>query len=498
MRNVPVLLLLTVLLFMTSCRQTATQDDTAGGVRNAVNIDLKQIKEKGRLIAITGYSATSYFIYKGQPMGYEYELLQSLAKNLDLELEMIIARDFDQIFQMLNRGDGDIIAYSITVTKPRAEKLAFTESINTTRQVLVQKKVENWRQKKLHEIERILIRNPVDLIGKKVYVWKNSAYYTRLQNLSDEIGGNIDIVEIPGSVSLEELIMKVDAGEIPYTVADENIALINKTYYPDIDVHTPLSFPQRLAWAVRKTSPDLLKAVNQWIRKMKSGSDYYAIYNKYYKNSHAFKKRMKSDYFSMTSDRISEYDDLIKTKADIIDWDWRLLSSLVYQESEFDPVVRSWAGAVGLMQLIPKTGKMFGASDLLDPEENIDAGAKYLKWLDKYWKEIEDPDDRLHFILASYNVGHEHVQDARRLAEKFDKDPDRWMDNIEYCLMQKSKKKYFNDPVVRYGYCRGKETVKYVKEILFRYSQYQEFIDETANDETLETAANQNIAVQVD
>jgi len=338
----------------------------------------------------------------------------------------------------------------------------------------------------------------VDLIGKKVYVWKNSAYYTRLQNLSDEIGGNIDIVEIPGSVSLEELIMKVDAGEIPYTVADENIALINKTYYPDIDVHTPLSFPQRLAWAVRKTSPDLLKAVNQWIRKMKSGSDYYAIYNKYYKNSHAFKKRMKSDYFSMTSDRISEYDDLIKTKADIIDWDWRLLSSLVYQESEFDPVVRSWAGAVGLMQLIPKTGKMFGASDLLDPEENIDAGAKYLKWLDKYWKEIEDPDDRLHFILASYNVGHEHVQDARRLAEKFDKDPDRWMDNIEYCLMQKSKKKYFNDPVVRYGYCRGKETVKYVKEILFRYSQYQEFIDETANDETLETAANQNIAVQVD
>jgi membrane-bound lytic murein transglycosylase F len=429
------------------------------------------------LFAITGYSATSYFIYRGQPMGYEYELLQRLARDLELDLEMVVARDFNEIFAMLNRGEGDIIAFSLTVTKARSKRVSFTETINTTRQVLVQRLPENWRRMKQHEIEQELVRSPVDLINREVHVWRNSAYYTRLMNLSEEIGGNIRVVEVPGSVSQEELIRRVAEEDIEFTVVDENLALIHKAYYPDIDVETAVSFPQRLAWAVRRNAPELRKAVDRWLHSMKADADYYVIYDKYYKNERAFRRRMASDFFSMTNgERISPYDDQIREKAGLLGWDWRLLASLIYQESGFDPMARSWAGAIGLMQLIPRTGRMFGADDLLDPEENLAAGVLFLKWLDEYWSQITDEGERLKFILASYNVGHEHVQDARRLAEKYGRDPDIWHDNVEYFLLRKSRRKFFNDPVVRFGYCRGEETVEYVSSILERYREYRQFI----------------------
>jgi membrane-bound lytic murein transglycosylase F len=465
-----------VVLLLFACGRTSS-DDPATAEPAPIRRDLAEIRTGGKLIAITGYSATSYFIYRGQPMGYEYELLQRLASDLQLDLEMVVARDFNQIFSMLNRGEGDIIAFGLTVTKARSQQVSFTETINTTRQVLVQRLPENWRSMKQHEIERELVRNPVDLIQREVHVWRNSSYYTRLLNLSEEIGGNIRIVEEPGSISQEELIRRVAEGAIDFTVVDENLALIHKSYYPDIDVDTPVSFPQRLAWAVRRNAPELRKAVNKWLHSMKADPDYYVIYNKYYKNERAFVRRMASDFFSMTSgERISPYDEQIREKAGLLGWDWRLLASLIYQESGFDPVARSWAGALGLMQLIPSTGRMFGAEDLFDPEENMTAGALFLKWLDEYWAHIANGDERLKFILASYNVGHEHVEDARRLAEKYGRNPDIWADNVEYFLLQKSKRKFFNDPVVRFGYCRGEETVNYVSSILDRYREYRQFI----------------------
>jgi len=440
--------------------------------------DLSQIKENGRLTAITGYSATSYFIYRGQPMGYEYELLERLADHLGVEIEIRIAKDMDQIFDMLNTGQGDIIAHSMAVTKQRTKRVAFTKPHLNVSMALVQRKPDKWRKMKLHEIEKRLIRNPIDLIGKKVHVRRESSYYARLHNLSEEIGGDVEIIESPGKLSTDELIQQVANGKIAYTIADENIALINQAYYSNIDTKTKISLPQQISWVVRKNSPQLLEAVNTWIDSMKNRTEYYVIYNKYFKNRTAFRERAKSEYFSAVGGGISSYDSTIQAQAQRLNWDWRLLASQIFQESQFDSHAKSWSGAVGLMQLMPRTAAEFGAKNLYDPLESIEVGVNYLIWLDDYWKdEISDSVERLKFILGSYNVGYNHIADARRLAEKNGKEPDIWDGNIAECLLMKSKKEYFNDEVVKFGYCRGEEPVKYVAEIEERYEHYLKLLE---------------------
>lgn len=441
-----------------------------------IRVDLQQIRERGKLIAITSYSSTSYFLYRGKPMGYEYELLKNLSEYLGLDLEIKIARNMNKIIDMLLRGEGDIISYGMAVTRERREKMAFTKYHTKTHQVLVQRKPAEWRNMRRHEIEESLIRDPLDLIGKTVHVRRDSAYYGRLKNLMEEIGGDIHIQTVKGNLETEELIQMVANGEIDYTVADYNIAAINATYYENIDIDTGISFNQRIAWALRTTSPELLGEINAWIEKMRKESDYYVIYNRYFKNDKAFRRRIRSEYFSGSGSRISKYDELLKEKAEELSWDWRLLASLIYQESRFDPEVESWAGAVGLMQIMPITAEHLGVDGIEDPAENIDAGVRFLKELQRTFEDIPDPEEKIKFILASYNVGPGHIEDARRLAEKYGNKSDVWTGEVELWIRKKSQSKYYNDEVVQYGYCRGIETYRYVREVMERYHQYTLFI----------------------
>ena len=442
------------------------------------HFDLAQIKDRGKIIALTDNSTTSYFIYKGAPMGYEYDLLSLLAEHLGVDLEIVVVKNMDEIIDMLITGKGDIIAANLTVTKERAEMINFTEHHILTRQVLVQRKPEGWEKMKFYEeIEKKMIRNPIDLIGKDIHVRKNSSFYTRLQALSDEIGGDINIIEAPGDQETEYLISQVAKGEIDYTVADENVAMVNQNYYPGIDVRTVISFPQKIAWGVNKDADELLTEINMWIKEIRNKNKYVAVYNKYFKNHINQKQRVESDYFSLRAQgdgKISKYDHIIKSGSREIDWDWRLLASLIYQESNFDPEAESWAGAYGLMQLIPTTASVYGVDSLSTPAENVMAGIKYLAWLNDYWKDmITDKSERIKFILASYNAGLGHIIDARNLAIKYNKEPNTWDDNVAWFVLQKSREKYYNDEVVKHGYCRGEEPYNYVKEILGRFEHYK-------------------------
>lgn len=458
-----------------NCEDTELQ---AINPEEIAQIDISEIKEKGKLTALTTYSSTSYFIYRGQPMGYEYELLERLADYLEVDLELVVADDLDSMFFQLNNGEVDIIAHGLTITNERKKWVDFTEPHITTRQVLVQRMPKNWRQMSRMQMEDSLVRNPSQLIGKNVYVRNNTSYHKRLVNLSDEIGGSIKIQEVPGYLTTEELIKKVAYGEYDYTVADQNIANINKTYYPQLDISTPVSFPTRIAWAIRKSSPELLKAVNSWIKEMKKKPDYYVIYNKYFKNQKGFQKRIKSEFYSLTGGKISQFDELIQSYAGDLHWDWRLLASQIYQESRFRPNAQSWAGARGLMQVMPATARQFGVAGLYDPTNSMKAGTAYLEYLQKYWRSIPDSTERIKFVLASYNAGPGHVEDARRLADKYGKNPYLWDKNVAEYLLLKSKPLYYNDPVVYYGYCRGSEPYNYVKEIMNRYEHYRRFIEE--------------------
>lgn len=451
---------------------------TCGGSSgDRVLIDLSDIKERGALRAITTYSSTSYFIYRGQPMGFEFELLRRLADYLELDLEIIVADDLDRLFDMLHNGDGDIIAHNLTVTKKRTEEVAFTLPHMTTQQVLVQRKPDKWRKMKLHEINDSLIRSPIELIGKTIHVRRNSSYYERLQNLSEEIGGEINIVPVEGNLSTEQLIWKVADGEIEYTVADENIAFINKTYHSILDVKMRISLPQQIAWAVRRSSPELLSAVNDWLKAIKQNPDYYTIYNKYFRNRKLARRRISSEYFTITGDKISPYDSLLRIHGDEIDWDWRLLASLMYRESQFDSTAESWAGAEGLMQMMPATAAQFGVTDLTDPHQSLDAAAAYLSYLQTLYDDVPDTLERIKFVLASYNVGENHVSDARRLAEKNGADPMVWSGSVEEYMKLLSNPEYYRDKLVEYGYARGEEPVEYVRDVLDLYYHYRRLVD---------------------
>ncbi len=443
-----------------------------------VEYDLADIKKRGYLEAIIDNNSISYFIYKGTPMGYEYELLQHLCKSLKVKLKIRVISGIDEAFDQLNKGAGDVLAFPLTITKDRTNYISFTRAHYSTNQVLVQKRPANWRLQPPQLIEKRLIRNPVDLIGKQVYVMKGSSFGERLKNLSQEIGGDILIMEDSASAETESLIRKVATGEIKYTVTDQTIANVNSLYYPNLDVNTVLSLPQQIAWGVRKNSPELLVAIDQWFETSKRNGLFQVIYDRYF-NSPRFSISMaSSDYSSLAGNKLSPYDEQIKQGAKQIGWDWRLIASIVYQESNFNPRVESWAGAIGLMQIMPETGDFLHAGDLWDPHQNIKAGIRFLKFLDDYWaKTVSDPTERLKFVLASYNVGASHVIDAQKLARKNGRNASLWDDSVEYFLLQKSNPKYYHDKVVAAGYCRCDGPVRYVKEILDRYEEYKVHID---------------------
>lgn len=447
-------------------------------VENSVDRDLDDIKKEGVLRALMIYSSTSYFIYRGEPMGFEYELLKQLANHLQVKLELVLTSDLDDEFAVLNRGDVDIIAHGMTVTNERKWEVDFTEYLYLTRQVLVQRMPDGYLNMKYGELQRKLIHDPIELINDTVSIRKNSAYSERMRSLSNEIGGNIYIDTLESNLTDDQIIRKVKAGEIKFTIADENIARINAAYYPILKVDVPVSFSQRIAWVTRKKSPVLRRKVNEWIRSERKQTDYNVTYNKYFLNARNFISRAKNDFYNLEKRQISEYDELIKKYAQQLGWDWRLLASQMFQESKFDPRAKSWAGAVGLMQLMPATAHSYGIRNLYNPEQNIRGGIKYLKWLSGKITDAQDSVTHKQFVLAAYNCGLGHVLDARALARKRGFDPTKWSGHVEAMLLELSDPQNFNLSFIEHGYVRGEEPVNYVREIFERYMHYEEYIPE--------------------
>jgi membrane-bound lytic murein transglycosylase F len=456
--------------FLSSCNPSEKETFAAEPL---IQLDLEQISKRGYINALVDNNSTSYFIYRGTPMGYEYELLERFADYLKVGLKIKVIAGIEEAIDLLNKGEGDVIAFPLTITKERTNHIAFSQTHFNTCQVLIQRKPDNWRANP-YLAEKTMIRNPADLIGKEIYVKKGSSFKDRLENLSDEIGGEIIIREDSADSETESLIAKVAQGEIPLTVNDQTIAMVNATYYPNIDIKTVLSLPQQIAWALRKNSPVTLHSLNKWLTQIKKEGTFKVIFDKYFNSPRTSLKRVQSDFSSLGGDKLSPYDDYIKDDSKLLDWDWRLIASVMYQESNFDPNVKSWAGASGLMQLMPGTAEQYGVGNVYDPKQNIKAGIQFLKYLDNQWaKSIPGQAERVKFVLASYNVGLSHVLDARNLTKKYGKNPTRWDNNVEYFLLQKSNPKYYRDEVAVAGFCRCEGPVRYVKEVLDRYEEYK-------------------------
>lgn len=429
--------------------------------------EVEIIQDSGKLVVLTLYGATSYFMYRGEEMGFQYELSNQFANYLGVKLKIKIARNIKEMISMLNAGEGDLIAYDLPISNGLKDSIIYCGDEIITHQVLVQQNIKNNKY----------ITDVTQLIGKDIFV-KPGKHFDRLQNLNEELGGGINIHLVKeDSISEEDLISQVSLGKIDYTVADRDMASLNKTYLSNLDIHLKISFDQRASWAVRKTNPHLAHVANRWFSSIVKSPEYSASAYRYFSKS---KNVSHSTILSLLDGKISLYDSLFKTYSKKIGWDWRLIASIAYIESNFDPQAISWAGALGLMQLMPSTASRFGVQKghEHDPESSISAATKYISAVEKMFSDIHNPEEKRNFVIASYNSGVGHIKDAMALAEKYGKNKYVWKDNVETYVLLKSHKEYYNDPVCKQGYFRGVETVNFVENVRNRYEAYKNLISE--------------------
>ncbi|MCM1075849.1 MAG: transporter substrate-binding domain-containing protein [Bacteroides sp.] len=410
----------------------------------------------------TLYSPEAYFIYRGQEMGYDYELVTALAADKDLTLRMEIAPSLSRAIEMLDSGYVDLIAYEVPITAEYKDRVVPCGPENITTQVLVQPK----------KGETELITDVTDLVGKDVYVESDSKYEARIRNLNQEVGGGINIHTVDrDTIITEDLIAMVSEGKIPLTVVDSDIARINKTYYNDLDITLPLSFEQRSSWAVAPDKAWLGDSINAWLNSDKPRQEQAQLLKRYFELS---KNDPNSRNYALNGAGVSPFDHLFKRFAEDYDWDWKLLASQAYVESKFDSTAVSWAGARGMMQIMPKTAKGYGASakSVMKNDVAIETALKFLNDLDRQLTPlVPDEKERKKFVIASYNSGLGHVKDAINLAKKYGLNPQKWDNNVAKAILWKSNPKYYKDPVVRFGYSRGRETYDYVNRVYAFYNK---------------------------
>lgn len=444
------------LCFLFSCKKK----------QERLTVDFDQIKQKGELTIITLYSSTSYFIYKEEPMGYDYDLAQDFCDHYGLTLKVKTAENVKKLVEMLNNGEGDLIAYALPIQNEKKDSVAYCGLQQISHQILVQQA----------NIGDTIIKDVTGLIGKEVYVEANTKYDQRLVNLDSELGGGIKIRRVnEDTITSEDLIEMVSLGKIKYTICDEYIAKLNRTYYRNIDISLQISFDQRSSWAVRKDSPLLAKALDDWFKENGNTPIYQSIIKKYFELS---KQPFDGDYEipkNLPKGAVSVYDDLFKKHAKGTDYDWYFLAAICYHESRFQNNLVSWAGAAGIMGLMPRTAKSLGltSEDRMNPDLSIGAAVELLDRLDNIFRKIGSSSERMKFILAAYNAGNGHVNDAQVLALKYGANPYIWEGNVQKYLELKSNPEYYNDPLCKSGYFRGGETIKYVSNVLSTIERFK-------------------------
>lgn len=443
---------------------------TGGGAASASGEQADSRRFPDTLRVVTLYSPTSYFIYKDSKMGYDYDLVSRLAKDKKIALNLTVAQSLARAVEMLDSGKVDLIAYEVPVTAQYLQHVLPCGVENVTHQVLVQPGKQKSK----------ILTDVTQLVGRDVYVEKDSKYYHRMLNLNRELGGGINVKPVERDTLItEDLIAMVKQGEIPLTVVDSDIAALNQTYYPDIDVSLTVGFPQRSAWAVARDRSWLADSINAWARQEAPKRQRNTLLKRYFEQSKKPEVKEKFD-IDFTTGRMSPYDALFRRNAEKIDWDWRLLSAVGYVESHYDPSSVSWAGARGLMQLMPATARGLGLTmdNITDNEANVDAAVRLLKELDgSLRRHVKDPKERIKFILAAYNAGLGHVYDAISIARHQGLATDVWDGNVAEAMTLKSNPEIYNDPsICRHGYFRWRETYEYVRKVMACYEEAKRHI----------------------
>jgi membrane-bound lytic murein transglycosylase F len=411
---------------------------------------LSRIRERGKIIVITRNNAHCYYIYRGEPMGFEYDLAGAFAEHLGVKLGVRVF-PWSEMINSLNEGRGDFIACSKAITPAREKLVGFSEHYLSIQQRVIVHKGNHS------------IREVSDLDGKVIHVQRATAYEERLSELRES---GIDCtVMLHEDVPAEELIRQVAEGTIEITIANSNIAQLNRRYYPNIKIGIPIEEPQGLGWAVRKGDKALIRAINGFFNKIKSDGSFDDIYKSYHGNVQVFDRLDVMKFHRRIKRRLPKYESIIKIAAEKYGFDWRLIAAVIYQESHFNPRAKSHRGVRGLMQLTLRTAQEMGVTNRLDPEQSIMGGVKYLRKLYERYYKVQGF-ERMLIALASYNVGPRHIRSAQKIAGEKGLDPYRWS-SLEKTLPLLCYERIIE--ATNSGYCRGTEPVRYVNRILLYF-----------------------------
>ena len=272
-------------------------------------------------------------------------------------------------------------------------------------------------------------------------------------------------IALAANVPTEELIRQVAMKKIKFTIADDNVALLNRRYYPQIVISTAIGGHQELAWGVHPKAEELAAAINRFLEKIQSDGRFAEIHQRYYGDVSRFDYVDLRTFHRRIASRLPKFEISIREAAEKYGFDWRLIAAQIYQESHLRVWARSHAGAYGLMQLTRSTAKSLGVTDIYDPEQNISAGVRHLNDLYEHYDKVKG-EDRLWIALAAYNIGMGHIQDARDLTRDRGEDPNSWA-ALKQTLPLLSQKAFYRG--TRYGFCRGEEPVTYVRQIQLYY-----------------------------
>lgn len=412
---------------------------------------LDRILERGHITVLTQNTQHTYYVTRGEPAGFEYELAAAFARHLDVDLA-VETRPWSALIPALLGGEGDFIAASLTETATRRRNLAFSDPYLIVRQQLV-----------VH-VTRRDVRTLADLNGMRVQVRAGTSYAERMREL---IAGGLQAeLVLHADRPTEDLIRAVAAREIEATVADTHVARLNRRYYPDVRLAFPLSGPEPLSWAVRPEDTSLRREMNRFLADIKETGRFDRIYDRYYGNTEVFDYVDIKTFHERIETRLPRYESIFRREASRHGFDWRLIAAMAYQESHYHPLATSYTGVRGLMQLTEATAADLGIANRLDPEQSIRGGVAYLHWLTGRFSDIPDERDRLLFSLAAYNVGYGHVRDAQELARKRGLPAAEWQ-SLERVLPLLSNPTYYR--TLTHGYARGTEPVRYVNRILEYY-----------------------------
>jgi membrane-bound lytic murein transglycosylase F len=416
--------------------------------------DLDGILKRGELRVITRNNAVSFFLERGQPRGFDYELASMLAQRLKVRLTMVVPPSHDLMVPWLLEGRGDVIAASYTVSPEREQLVDFSRPYLKVQEMLVQRASEP----KLSSLS--------ELKGRRISVRMGSSYARTLARLQPLYG--FTVVPAAEDVETEDLIDAVAAKSADLTVADAHILRAELTWRNDVVGTLPLEpgTKKDIAFAVRVGNPKLLSAINDFVQHADRSLDFNLAYRRTFETA----PDASVAHGGEVKGGVSPFDGIFQKFAPRYGFDWRLTAAQAYQESHFNPKARSREGAVGLLQILPRTAQSLGFTKLTDPEECTHAGIAYLAELMGQLEPDLALQQRVRFALAAYNVGLGHLSDARRLASEEGLDKNRWFGSVEKTMLELQKPAVYRR--ARYGYARGSEPVKYVSQIQTRYEQY--------------------------